>query len=98
MATSSFSSDGSKDDLRSALTCKPDVNSDAFDALYERILGVREEAESMLGRTLSPGIEATYVIYPPGGYYKRHVEYAHARQARTVHARLPCCSTCTAHC
>ena len=73
--TASFSSNGEEDDLRSALTCRPDVNSDAFDLLYGRLLSVRTELEQMEGcPELSSGIEATYVIYPTGGYYQRHID------------------------
>jgi hypothetical protein len=70
----SFSSDGQEDDLRSALTCKPDMDDDSMYALYERLDDLREQLQQMLGMPLSPGIEATYVVYPTGGYYKRHID------------------------
>ena len=70
----SFSSDGQEDDLRSALTCKPDMDDDSMYALYERLDDLREQLQQMLGTPLSPGIEATYVVYPRGGYYKRHID------------------------
>ena len=73
--STSFSSDGSQDNLRSALTCRPNVESDAFDVLYEQLEATRQQLEVMLGRELSSGIEATYVIYPPtSGHYKRHID------------------------
>jgi SM-20-related protein len=68
------SSNGENDDLRAALTCRPNVESDAFDVLYEQLETVREELEIIIGRPLSSGIEATYVIYPVGGFYKRHID------------------------
>ena len=70
----SFSSDGQEDDLRSALTCKPDMDDDSMYALYERLDDLREQLQQLLGTPLSPGIEATYVVYPAGGYYKRHID------------------------
>ena len=70
----SFSSDGQEDDLRSALTCKPDMDDASMYALYERLDDLREQLQQMLGMPLSPGIEATYVVYPTGGYYKRHID------------------------
>lgn len=72
--TSSFSSDGRQDDLRSAMTCRPDMASDAFAQLYERLDAVRAELGRQLGRQLTGGMEATFVIYPQGGYYRRHVD------------------------
>lgn len=72
--TSSFSSDGQEDDLRAAMTCKPDLGSAAFSRLYERLDVVREELARRLGRELARGMEATYVVYPHGGYYRRHVD------------------------
>lgn len=70
----SFSSDGSRDNLRSALTAKPDVNDDIFYELYERLDDTREELARSLAIELSTGFEATWVIYPNGGYYRRHID------------------------
>ena len=72
--STSVSSNGQVDDLRSALTCRPNVEDDAFDVLYEQLEAVRSQLEAIMGRQLSSGIEATYVLYPPGGYYKRHID------------------------
>ena len=72
--SASFSSNGVEDDLRAALTCRPNMESDTFDKLYEQLCEVRTEVEAIFGRELSPGVEATYVIYPAGGYYKRHID------------------------
>ena len=72
--TASYSSNGAEDDLRRALTSRPDVEDPAFDELYERLLYVREELESALGRELSSGIEATFVVYQPGDYYRKHID------------------------
>ena len=69
----SFSSDGQQDDLRSAFTCKPDINEPAFSVLYDMIDDVRLELQSSLG-PLSPGVEASFVVYPPDGFYKRHID------------------------
>ena len=52
----SFSSDGREDDLRSALSCKPDMGDDSMYALYERLDELREQLQQMLGtltRTLT---------------------------------------------
>ena len=126
----SFSSNGQEDDLRSALTAKPNMDDDSMYALYERLDDLREQLQLMLGRPLSfkqrvegavlvapqlaalasrltlpgpgcatqlgrateplcgcvrlgrsrractprPGIEASYVVYPTGGYYRRHID------------------------
>ena len=70
----SHRSDGQRDDLRSAITCKPDITSDAFLMLYDRLDDVREELANQLGREHATGIEATYCVYPPGGYYRRHCD------------------------
>lgn len=70
----SYSSNGARDELRSALTCRVNVNTDAFDALHERLDVARHELSLGLGVNLASGFEATYVVYPPGGYYKRHVD------------------------
>ena len=72
--TASFSSNGEQDDLRAAFTCRPDMDSPTFNVLYEQLDGVRSECEAMIGRPLSTGMEATFVVYPEGGYYKRHVD------------------------
>ena len=72
--SASFSSNGVQDDLRAALTCRPNMESDAFSILYSQLDEVRAELEGMIGRGLSTGIEATYVIYPQGGFYKRHMD------------------------
>ena len=45
----SFSSDGREDDLRSALSCKPDIGDDSMYALYERLDELREQLQQMLG-------------------------------------------------
>jgi len=45
----SFSSDGREDDLRSALSCKPDMGDDCMYALYERLDELREQLQQMLG-------------------------------------------------
>ena len=72
--TASYSSNGAQDDLRRALTSRPSVEDPAFDELYERLLFVREELEGVLGRELSSGIEATFVVYQPGDYYRKHID------------------------
>ena len=43
--THSVSSDGTIDNLRSALTCRPSMDSDAFAELFDRLQLVREEVE-----------------------------------------------------
>lgn len=49
----SFSSNGQEDDLRSALTAKPNMDDDSMYALYERLDDLREQLQLMLGRPLS---------------------------------------------
>ena len=72
---SSYSSDGTEDALRSAMTCPYSaMDQPESHHLLERIDDVRGELASRLGRELSPGIEAAYVIYPAGGFYRRHVD------------------------
>ena len=68
----SYRSDGSEDDLRSALTCRVDSQSHA--ELLDLLDGARQELSHGLGVELSSGFEATFVVYPPGGYYRRHVD------------------------
>ena len=70
----SYSSNGVRDDLRSALTCKPDIDDDRFYALYERLDELRAWLGPQLSMPLGSGIEATFVVYPAGGYYKRHID------------------------
>ncbi|EOD07869.1 hypothetical protein EMIHUDRAFT_125026, partial [Emiliania huxleyi CCMP1516] len=67
-------SDGAVDDLRSAYTARPDVEEAAFDALYGQLLEARGDLEALLGRPLSRGVEATFVVYEPGCFYRRHVD------------------------
>ena len=50
----SFSSDGREDDLRSALSCKPDMGDDSMYALYERLDELREQLQQMLGTLTEP--------------------------------------------
>jgi len=73
-AAASFSSDGSQDTLRSALTCRPDLSNDSMWALYDKLQSVRDELVLHGRRRLAAGIEATFVVYPPGGYYRKHVD------------------------
>ena len=79
----SYSSDGAKDDLRSALTCRPIAgvdqgddpgDTDAFWELHGALDSARVQLGSLLGRELRSGMEAVYVLYPEGGYYRRHVD------------------------
>ena len=70
----SYRSDGSRDDLRKALSCRPNMNEGRFYELYDKLDESREQLADNLGVKLSPGIEATFVIYPPGGFYRRHVD------------------------
>ena len=73
-AGASYSSNGARDDLRAALTCKPDINDDRFYALYERLDELRAWLGPALGMPLGTGIECTFVVYPAGGYYQRHID------------------------
>ena len=50
------------------------MESIAFGALYDLLMEVQDELAIGLSRPLSSGIEATFVLYPPGGYYKRHMD------------------------
>ena len=50
------------------------MESECFQTLFWRLDDAREELSEGLGRTLLPGIEATFVLYPEGGYYGRHVD------------------------
>jgi len=71
----SFSSNGERDGLRSALTCRPSMDaSSSFVRLYDQLDAVRTQLSHSLGMALSPGMEATFVVYPPGGYYRRHID------------------------
>ncbi|KAL3893358.1 MAG: hypothetical protein SGPRY_014288, partial [Prymnesium sp.] len=71
-------SDG--DTFRVAEYCDPIARSreigmfDAFFALWERLDMVRMELAADLGCELLPEMEIHYVRYPPGGYFKRHVD------------------------
>jgi hypothetical protein len=71
---------GAEDTMRSALTCDPIDRSrmlgrwDAFFALWERLDLVRLELEADLGVALLPEMEISYVRYPAGGFYQRHVD------------------------
>eukprot|EP00908_Phaeocystis_cordata_P002941 Transcript_13185.p1 GENE.Transcript_13185~~Transcript_13185.p1 ORF type:complete len:145 (+),score=24.62 Transcript_13185:369-803(+) len=55
-------------------TSMTDMDDDAMCVLHDRLDAVRLQLGPMLGQPLSPGIEATYVVYPEGGYYKRHID------------------------
>ena len=46
----------------------------SFLGLYEHLDTMRTQLSRSLGVGLSPGMEATFVVYPPGGYYRRHVD------------------------
>lgn len=46
----------------------------AFDALYGQLLEARGDLEALLGHPLSRGVEATFVVYEPGCFYRRHVD------------------------
>ena len=70
----SHGSDGRRDGLRSALTCKPSMESAAFAGLFDRLDDYRSTLGPLLGREHATGMEATYVLYPPGGYYGRHLD------------------------
>ena len=59
----SFSSDGREDDLRSALSCKPDMGDDSMYALYERLDELREQLQQMLG-TLTRALALTPTLIP----------------------------------
>ena len=50
----------------------PDINNAVFYRLYERLDAMRIELGVQLNRPMASGIECTYVVYPEGGYYKRH--------------------------
>lgn len=72
---SSFSSDGQMDmGLRNAFTCRPDLGNDAFATLYDKLDDARVELSAALGEQFAPGMEATFVIYPVGGFYQRHID------------------------
>ena len=70
----SFSSNGRQDGLRHALTARPNVNDDTFYELYESLDDARLELSRGLGVDLSAGFEATFVVYPEGGFYRRHID------------------------
>mmetsp|Transcript_33225 Transcript_33225/g.87370 ORF Transcript_33225/g.87370 Transcript_33225/m.87370 type:complete len:247 (+) Transcript_33225:68-808(+) len=70
----SHMSDGRQDMLRSANTCTPDMESDAFIVLYDKLDTVRASLGPPLGREHAAGMEAVYVVYPPGGYYRSHLD------------------------
>lgn len=71
---------GESDTMRAADSCDPisrdrDIgNFDAFFALWERLDEVRQELADGLGMPLLPEMEISYVRYPVGGYYQRHVD------------------------
>ena len=44
--------------------------------LHDRIQTMRRELEPLFKRKLAEGMEVMYVIYPEGGYYKRHLDSA----------------------
>ena len=62
----SFSSNGQEDDLRSALTAKPNMDDDSMYALYERLDDLREQLQLMLGRPLSfkQRVEGAVLVAP----------------------------------
>lgn len=70
----SHTESGSIDEMRSALTCTPSLESTAFSALFESLDDVRLRLSSWLGRELATGFECVYVLYPPGGFYRRHMD------------------------
>jgi len=68
------------DPVRLAEYCDPVGRSrkigmwDAFFAIWERLDMVRQELSAALGCELLPEMEIHYVLYPPGGYFHRHVD------------------------
>ena len=68
------------DSMRSAESCDPIDRDrsigrwDAFFALWERLDEVRQELQDDLGVELLAEMEISYVHYPVGGYYQRHVD------------------------
>ena len=71
------------DHMRSAESCDP-IDRDrnlgrwtAFFAMWERLDLVRQELEAELGLSLLPEMEISYVRYPVGGFYQRHVDDTH---------------------
>jgi SM-20-related protein len=69
----SYSSNGF-DDVRQALVCDPDLGCEPFFALYNQLDIARTEIGAALAIALAPGMEATYVVYPTGGYYRPHID------------------------
>ena len=70
----SYGSDGRPDDLRSALRCTPRLECQAFASLYVQLSELRAALGPLLGCQLATGMEVAYVVYPAGGYYKRHID------------------------
>jgi SM-20-related protein len=76
------------DSMRSAESCDPIDrdrsigNWDAFFAIWERLDLVRQELQEDLGIELLPEMEISYVHYPIGGYYQRHVDDTVDRETR----------------
>ena len=73
-AAESVSSNGCSDDLRQAFRCRPSMGSNAFADLYDRLSVARSELSGALGCKLATGLEAAFVVYPAGGYYRRHID------------------------
>jgi len=71
----SYGSDGRPDTLRAAFTASPDLeNSAAFSDVFDQITSLGTELAVELKTPLASGIELACVIYPEGGYYRRHVD------------------------
>ena len=50
--------------------------SQAFWWLHARLSEVRAELAHRLGVKLAEGFEAAFVVYPPGGFYRKHLDSA----------------------
>ena len=101
----SFSSNGQEDDLRSALTAKPNMDDDSMYALYERLDDLREQLQLMLGRPLSfkQRVEGAVLVAPQLGRPRTAPPGArglHALKSSAPAAQIPMrgCGTAVSAC
>lgn len=66
---------GERDGLRSAMRASYGAKrSQAFWWLHARLTEVRAELAHRMGVKLAEGFEAAFVLYPSGGFYRKHLD------------------------
>jgi len=59
---------------RNSLVCTPDLKDEVTGDLLDFFEALGPYLGQMLGREFSTEVELSFTVYPPGGFYRRHID------------------------